>query len=148
MKTIFDQPTREELIQRIQLLSDTSRPLWGKMNIFQMLRHCVLCEEMYLGKRTYKRALIGRIFGRMGLRQLTRDERPLRPNSPTSPAFKIKESTGDVSAEKNKWISLIREYGTNSEPGITHWFFGKMTREQVGVFVYKHTDHHLRQFNV
>ena len=31
--------------------------------------------------------------------------------------------------------------------GFVHWFFGKMTREQIGQLVYKHTDHHLRQFN-
>ena len=112
MKTIFDQPTREELIQRIQLLSESSKPSWGKMNIYQMMKHCVLCEEMYLGKRTYKRSLIGRIFGRIGLNQIIRDDKPLKPNSPTSPAFKIKETTGDVSTEKNKWISLIMNMAT------------------------------------
>jgi len=28
-----------------------------------------------------------------------------------------------------------------------HPFFGKMTKEQVGYLAYKHTDHHLWQFN-
>jgi hypothetical protein len=68
-------------------------------------------------------------------------------NAPTSAHFKVNESEGDVLAERDKWIGLIAEYEHFSNPGLEHWFFGKMTKEQVGYFVYKHTDHHLRQFN-
>jgi hypothetical protein len=117
------------------------------MKLYQMLKHCTLCEEMYLGKKKYKRTFLGRIFGRMGLRNLLKDEKPLGRNSPTSASFKITEKTGDVSAEKNKWISLIDEYVNYSNDNFEHWFFGKMTKDQVGFFVYKHADHHLRQFN-
>jgi len=147
MKTVFDKTTRDELINRIHSLNENSTAQWGKMNIYQMLRHCTLCEEMYLGKKAYKRALIGRIFGRMGLRNLMKDDKPLKPNSPTSADFIIQEKEGNVLAEKMKWIALMQEYAQYRENGFTHWFFGKMTKEQVGYFVYKHTDHHLRQFN-
>src|SRR6476646_6954076 len=109
------------------------------MNVFQMLRHCSLCEEMYLGKRNYKRAFIGRFFGRIGLRSLLKDATPIKPNSPTSNHFKIHEVSGDVPAEKDRWIALIKEYENYPLDGIDHWFFGKMTKEQVGLFVYKHT---------
>ncbi|MDB5229527.1 MAG: hypothetical protein JWN76_332, partial [Chitinophagaceae bacterium] len=147
MKSVFDTTIREDLINRINALNENSTPQWGKMNIYQMLKHCTLCEEMYLGKRKYKRALIGRLFGKMGLRNLLKDETPIKPNSPTSPEFKIKEKNGDVPAEKAKWISLIEEYAQFSNDNFEHWFFGKMTKEQIGHFVYKHADHHLRQFN-
>lgn len=148
MKSIFDESTRNELLERIKLLDENSKAQWGTMNIYQMLKHCNLCEEMYLGKTAYKRAFIGRLFGRIGLNSLLKDESPIKPNSPTSNAFKITEVSGDVLAEKNKWLDQIREYGTSQQDGIQHWFFGKMTKEQIGYFVYKHTDHHLRQFNV
>jgi hypothetical protein len=147
MKTIFDKQAREELINRINTLNESSTPQWGKMNAWQMVKHCVLCEEMYLGKKKYKRAFIGRLFGRIGLKNLMKEETPLKPNSPTSDAFKIKEMNGDLVSEKKKWISLIQEYANYSNDEFVHWFFGKMTKEQVGYFVYKHTDHHLRQFN-
>ncbi|MEO8414798.1 MAG: DUF1569 domain-containing protein [Ginsengibacter sp.] len=147
MKSIFDKTTRDELIKRINLLNENSAAQWGKMNIYQMLKHCTLCEEMYLGKTKYKRAFIGRLFGKIGLRNLLKDEKSIQRNAPTSPAFKIAETTGNVSAEKMKWISLIGEYAKYSNDNFEHWFFGKMTKEQVGRFVYKHTDHHLRQFN-
>src|SRR5665811_1582683 len=107
MKSIFDKTTRDELINRINLLNENSTAQWGKMNIYQMLKHCTLCEEMYLGKKKYKRAFIGRVFGKIGLKNLLKNENPLQRNSPTSSEFKIKEISGDVIAEKFKWIALI-----------------------------------------
>lgn len=147
MKSVLDKQTREELINRIETLNENSVAQWGKMNVYQMIRHCVLCEEMYLGKTKYKRALIGRLFGKIGLKNLLKNETPLKRNSPTSNHFKVAEAAGDVLSEKNKWIALVKEYANFSNDDFEHWFFGKMTREQVGYFVYKHTDHHLRQFN-
>src|SRR3954471_19097262 len=138
MKTIFDKTTREEVIKRINRLDENSQGAWGKMNVNQMLKHCIACEEMYLGKTQYKRAFIGRIFGKIALKNLLKDEKPLKRNAPTGEGFKITETDGDVSAEKSKWISLIDEYGNYSQEGLVHWFFGKMTKEQVGYFVYKH----------
>ncbi len=146
MKTIFDKPTRDALIKRIDTLNESSAAQWGKMNIYQMLKHCVVCEEMYLGKKQYNRTLLGYLFGRMALKKLLKDETPIEKNAPTDGAFKIKESNGDVNTEKNKWIELTKAYAHYSNAELMHWFFGKMTKEQVGYFVYKHTDHHLRQF--
>ncbi len=147
MKSVLDKTTRDELIKRIHSLNENSTAQWGKMNINQMLKHCTLCEEMYLGKKKYKRAFIGRLLGRIGLKNLLKDEKPLGRNAPTSPAFRIKETNGDFASEKMKWVSLMEEYAQYSNNDFEHWFFGKMTIEQVGFFVYKHTDHHLRQFN-
>lgn len=147
MKTVFDKATRDELVGRINTLTENSQAKWGKMNISQMLRHCIRCEEMYLGKTKYKRAFIGKLFGKIGLKNLLKDEKPLKRNSPTSPFFKVTQSSGDVLSEKKKWMSLMGEYAQFTNDSFEHWFFGKMTRDQVGHFVYKHTDHHLRQFN-
>ena len=147
MKTVFNPQIREELISRIGSLDEGSTAAWGKMNIYQMLKHCTLCDEMLLGKKKYKRAFIGRIFGKMGLRRMLKDDSPMPKNSPTGNEFRIKQTTGNVEAEKMKWISLVKEYENYTPAEFTHWFFGKMTREQVGNFAYKHSDHHLRQFN-
>lgn len=145
MKSVLDKSDRVELINRIQALNESSKARWGKMNVYQMLRHCVLCEELYLGKATQKRAFMGRIFGKIGLKNILNESKPFPQNAPTAEAFKVKESGGNVEAEKEKWIALLDEYKTYPATYV-HWFFGKMTREQVGLFVYKHNDHHLRQF--
>ena len=148
MKTIFDDITREQLIRRINTLNENSKPQWGKMNIYQMLKHCNLAEALYLGKTQHKRSFLGRILGKWVLNNnMLKDEAPMQRNAPTSGHFKVKETVGDTEAEKKKWISQLEEYANYQQADFTHWFFGKMTREQLGQFVYKHTDHHLRQFN-
>ena len=147
MKTIFDKQTRDNLINRVDSLNDNSTIEWGKMNVYQMLKHCILCEEMYLGKTLYKRTFIGFLLGRIALNQLMKYDKPKKRNSPTKQEFIITEETGDFLEDKTKWISLINEYEDYSNRNFVHWFFGKMTSEQVGISVYKHIDHHLRQFN-
>lgn len=149
MKTIFDKATRGELISRINTLNENCTAQWGKMNIYQMLRHCTIWDEWILGKNKplYKQAFIGRLFGKMVLKKFTKDEKPMDRNVPTSVEFKVKEKNGDIAMERQKWIALIEEYEHYSNPGFIHDFFGKMTKEQVGLLAYKHTDHHLRQFN-
>ena len=147
MKTVFDKTTRDELIDRINSLNENSTAQWGKMNIYQMLKHCTLVEEMYLGEKVYSRAFIGRLFGKIALKNLLKDESPMGRNAPTSSWFKIKQAEGDILAEREKWASLINAYEHFLQPEFEHWFFGKMTKEQLGQLVYKHTDHHLRQFN-
>ena len=146
MKTIFDKTTRDELIQRIDMLDENSTAQWGKMNVYQMLKHCTLWEEMITGSTKYKQAFIGRVFGKIALKGLLKDEKPLRRNTPTTPELKVKNN-GDALSEKKKWIALIGENENFSNHEFVHPFFGKMTKEQIGYLAYKHIDHHLRQFN-
>lgn len=146
MKTTLDKATRDELIRRIGNLNENSQAQWGKMNVSQMLRHCTAWEELVSGRQKFKRVLAGRIFGKMALRSVLKDETPLRRNTPTAPEFKITTDGGDVKAEKEKWIGLLQGHSQFSYDSIMHPFFGKMTLEQVGYMAYKHIDHHLRQF--
>jgi hypothetical protein len=147
MKTIFDKTTSHELIARINTLNENSMPQWGKMNIYQMLKHCRQWDEMILGMIMCKRSFIGRVFGKMALRGVLKDDGLLKRNMPSSPELVVKENNGNVACEKTKWIALIEEHPHFSNHGFVHPFFGKMTKEQIGYLAYKHMDHHLRQFN-
>lgn len=147
MKTIFDQATRAELIDRINTLDEKSTAQWGKMNVYQMLKHCTTYEHMMLGKTKYKRAFIGFLFGRMALKDFTENDQPIKMNVPTLPELKVKENSGNILMERKKWIALLEEYAHLTNPDVVHSFFGRLTKEQIGLLVYKHTDHHLRQFN-
>jgi hypothetical protein len=147
MKTIFDKTTRDELIARINKLGENSTAQWGKMNTFQMVKHCTLYEEMLLGKKKFKRMFIGRLFSKIAMKELIGDENPIKQNLPTIPEIKVKENKGNIADEKQHWIALINEHADCSNPEFMHAFLGKVTREQSGYLAYKHTDHHLRQFN-
>lgn len=145
MKTIFDKTTKDELIRRIQTLSPNSKAQWGKMDVYQMLKHCTLWEDIIQSKQNHKRMFMGRLFGKMALRSILKDESPLRHSTPTIPELII-TTTGDVELQKSEWIARIQQYENYSNPKFEHTFFGKMTQEQIGHMVYKHIDHHLRQF--
>lgn len=146
MKSVFDTSTREELVKRINSLSQQSNAQWGKMNVFQMLKHCTLSEEMILGKIKIKRVLPGRLFGRMILKKLLKDNSPFGKNSPTSSILKTTGESGDIEQQKKEWINRIEQYDNYNNPNFIHPFFGPMTKKEIGFFAYKHTDHHLRQF--
>ena len=148
MNSIFDHALRAALIARIQTLDETRIAQWGKMNVYQMVRHCNLWEGWIQGTppRAYRQELLGRVFGKMALRRLTRDDQPFGRNIPTSRAFQVTDTSGDLAAEKRRWIAALEAYDRYSNPGFIHDFFGRMTQEEIGQLAYKHTDHHLRQF--
>lgn len=148
MKTIFDHHVREELITRIDSLTQRNTAQWGKMNLFQMMKHCTVWNDWVLGKNNqpYKQEFLGWLFGKMALKGMVKDETPIKKNMPAG-SFAIKEANGDTELQKQTWRNQIAAYEHFSNPDFIHDFFGKMKKEEIGIFVYKHMDHHLRQFN-
>lgn len=151
MKTVFDPQVREELIGRINSLNKNHKAQWGKMNVFQMLKHNTYWNDWICGtdkNHIYKQAFMGKIFGKIALRRMIKDEKPFDRNIPTSAQFQVKQNNGDMEAEKLRWISGTKAYEKYDNQDFVHDFFGKMAKEQIGILVYKHSDHHLRQFGV
>ena len=145
MKTVFDKSTREELISRINALNENCTAGWGKMTVYQMMKHCTLWEDMVMDTIQRPRVFIGRIFGKIALKAILKDDSPLRRNTPSIPELKV-SGEGNIEAQKSEWIAKIEHYAQISNLQLIHPFFGKMTTEQVGLMDYKHIDHHLRQF--
>ena len=150
MKSIFNPEDRAELIWRIEQLTPESKNRWGKMNLHQMIRHCLLTDEMNKGKMRVKRAFLGRLLGRSVLKAVIKNEKPFAKNIGTLPPLKVTEAvSGDLAELKQAWIESVQSYGDLSpEHRFTHSFFGKMDYTETGRLAYKHTDHHLRQFGV
>ncbi len=150
MKTIFDKSTRDELVQRINSLNEDNKSVWGKMNVYQMSKHCTIWNEWVLGKKdtVYKQDFLGKIFGKIALNSNTKDDKPIGKNMPAGKPFTVKETVGNLPSLKLIWTEQINSYENFSNDEFIHDFFGKMTKEQIGIFAYKHNDHHLRQFNV
>ncbi len=147
MRSIFDKSTRDEVIGRINTLSKNSTARWGKMTVAQMVKHCAKCEEYYYGNVKVKRSLHGRLFGKGAIKAILKDESSgFKKNAPTSPIFRVHEEDLDFEKERAAWRQLIERYETFNHETFTHWFFGDMTKEQLGQFIYKHCDHHLKQF--
>ena len=149
MKSIFNKADQNEILDRLAKLTPDNKPEWGIMSVGQMVKHCIICEEYYFGNVPVKRAFLGRVIGKMALRGILKPGNTmLWKNSKTRPAFLATDKVDDLEGQKRKWKSLIETYNTYPSEYFTHWFFGKMTREQLGQFVYIHSNHHLTQFGV
>lgn len=150
MKTIFDNTAGQELISRVNALTEKNTAQWGKMNVYQMAKHCTIWNNWILGTNnpTYKQEFLGKIFGKMALKGMVKDDRPMKKNMPAGRGFTIKERDGAIEPQKKIWIEQIAAYEHFSNPGFIHDFFGKMKVEEIGILTYKHFDHHLRQFGV
>ena len=149
MKTIFDKAARDGLISRINLIDEKCSAQWGEMNVNQMVKHCTMWEEVTLGKRKLKSTFLGIVLGKLFLKGIIKDDSPLKRFLPAVNELKVTEPVNsDLEAGKRNWISLINEYPKSS---VNEWqlpFFGRVKKEQAGFVAYKHTDHHLRQFDV
>jgi len=148
MKSIFNKTDQAEILNRIDALTENSKPAWGKMTVEQMVKHCTLCEEYYQGKFAVKRAFLGRVIGKVALNSTLKPGGKLQKNAPTAAPFLVAEPVSDLSVQKRNWKALVESYNNYPHDFFPHWFFGKMTKEQLGQFVYIHCDHHLGQFGV
>ena len=147
MKSIFDIEIRTEVLNRIASLNKETKAAWGQMTVAQMVKHCALCEEYYHGNLLVSRSFLGRLIGKMVINKTLKDDQStLQKNAPTSPQFRVNNDIKNLELEKEKWKFLIEQYASFDQEYFTHWFFGKMSKEQLGQFIYKHGDHHLRQF--
>jgi hypothetical protein len=148
MKTIFDPATMEEFKSRVAQLKPDSSAQWGKMTLPQMLAHCSIGIQMTTGEVKPPRLFIGRILGPVIKHFALRDDEPMRRDSPTAPALLIKDDR-DFANEHRHFTELLNQFAEADPAACTthpHAFFGKLTHDQWGILMYKHLDHHLRQF--
>lgn len=147
MKTLFDAADRSALVARINALGAAAARQWGKMDPAQMLCHCGRALETATGDRPMKQKLIGKILAPL-VRKSALGEKPFGKSSPTDPTFVVADER-DFAAEKARLLSLIDRFAQRDVAAVgkeTHAFFGKLTGEEWGELMYKHIDHHLRQF--
>jgi hypothetical protein len=148
-RNLFQAERADELQQRLQRLKPDSRRQWGKMSPAQMLAHCSAGIEMAAGDIRPPRAMIGRIIGPAVKRVALRDEEPMRRNSPTSKELVVTGNL-DFEAERKRLSGLIERFAVTGPSGCTshpHLFFGPLTPDEWAILMYKHLDHHLRQFS-
>jgi len=150
MKNLFEVSRVEEVKERIAKLKPDSHRVWGKMNPAQALEHCSRGIELAMGDRMPPRMLLGRIIGRMVKPMALGNDEPLRRNSPTVKGLVVQDEL-DLGTERERLRGLIERFTAAGPAGCTmhpHSFFGRLTPEEWATLMYKHLDHHLRQFGV
>lgn len=149
MKNIFNEADNNEILQRIEKLTPQTQPLWGKMNVAQMLARCTNAAKLPTAEIKTKRVsfplnILGMLFKSKILGDM-----PMGKNSPTAKEIKVVDER-DFQAEKANFIAAVKKlgHGEQAVKADMHPFFGKMTPKEWGRINYKHADHHLSQFGV
>jgi hypothetical protein len=151
VKNLFDATVVNEVKTRLGQLGPQSERQWGKMTLPQMLAHCSASMQWAVGDVVPEKAALPlRLVGRLVKPMVFRNEDPLRKNSPTVKSLIVADERG-LGKERERLSGLIDRFAEGGAAGCTknpHSFFGKMTPEQWAILMYKHLDHHLRQFRV
>lgn len=150
MKNLYEPATVAEVRQRLAGLTPESPRQWGKMTAAQMAAHCSIAAENALGETALPRVpfpawVLGRI-----IKPLALGTQPMRTNSPTAKGLIVQDDR-NLEAERLRLSGLVDRFAAAGPEGcgnLPHAFFGPLAPAQWSILMYKHLDHHLRQFSV
>jgi hypothetical protein len=148
MKSLYSPEAEQEVLTRLNTLSQQSARQWGKMEVDQMLAHCSAALEVAVGEKMPKRIFIGKILAPL-FKSTVLGEKPFSKNGPTDKSFIITDRR-DFEKEKTRLTGLIKQFSEGGAAKCTthpHSFLGNITADEWGTLMYKHLDHHFRQFS-
>jgi len=150
MKNIFDIVEATEIINRITQLTPTTKNLWGKMNVSQMLAHCTVTYEMVYTDKYPKPNAFKRFLLKTFVKKAVVSDKPYPKNGRTAPEFLITNKR-EFEEEKKELLDYIKKTQTLGESHFDNKesnSFGKLTKQEWNAMFYKHLNHHLTQFGV
>jgi hypothetical protein len=147
VKSLFDPVVKKELIERINTLTPSAAPQWGKMNVSQMLAHLQVPMGVALGTHTVKGNWLMKLIMPLFKKKLY-DNSPWKKSLPTDKSFIMTGTDKDFELEKLHALDMVARFSEASIVNESHPIFGKLTKEQWSRATWKHIDHHLTQFGV
>lgn len=148
MSSIFNISDNEVFIARISKLQPETTPLWGKMNVTQMMKHCGAPMDIAFETLTIKVPFIFRLLGRLMKKSILNGPE-FKKNSPTAKDL-IFDGSYDFETAKSELIEKCKKFQQGPKV-ITlqiHPFWGKLTTEEWDKLQILHLNHHLSQFGV
>jgi len=145
---IFIQKDYMNIIDRINQLNTQSQRQWGEMSLDQTLEHCciqlriglgMVPETGYEGPSMFRTA-IGRWMLLYALPWPKGTDTPSQLNILSNGL-----SVPDMEDSKQALLELLEKVQVEHSLK-PHPFFGNMKRKDWGRLIWKHLDHHLRQF--
>lgn len=147
MKNLYDPARVTELKSRIAQLRADSPRQWGKMDVPQAVAHMSVAFEAALGDVDVPRLFMGRLVGGFVKRSVLSNDAPFMKNAPTAPSYIVADQR-ELDRERQRLLTLIDRFAAGPSVCTTkpHAFFGPLTPDEWAILMYKHVDHHLRQF--
>ncbi len=150
LPSIFETKTTESILSRLNHLTNTTQPLWGKMNAAQMLAHLNVAYDIDSGKIKSETPALMKFMLKLFLKPILVNEKPYKKNSRTAPTFLI-STEKDFEKEKKSLIDNILESQNNGREyyeGRESNSVGKMNANEWSNMYYKHIEHHFSQFGI
>lgn len=150
-KNLLHADAVELLINRVEQLQPDRSPLWGSMTPVEMLVHCNAIHSHLLtpsGEKLKKRTTVIQFLARwLVLYVIPRYPRHAKAPQQVRTAGKV--PSADFNEEKEVYKQLLRRFSSLQAPiRKSHPYFGNLSTKQWGLAMWKHADHHLRQFGV
>ncbi len=147
MKNLFEREATDEVLSRIDMLQPACQRQWGKMDVAQMMAHCSAALDMASGRLDLPRIFIGRVLAPF-IKPIYTNEKPFSRNNPTDKKLVVSDQR-DFLREQEQLKLKVCQFHEGGEGQCTrhpHPFFGALTPQEWSRGMYKHLDHHLRQF--
>lgn len=147
MKTIWNPGCRQEILARFDKLTPDRRPVWGRMTSAQMLAHVVDPIKTAMGEKTV--APKPGAFSNPIVRTLIIFCLPWPKGAPTAPEF-IHAHEEPFEYNLSAMRAAVEEFAAVGEAAHRHPHpaFGQISGRAWGRLMYRHLDHHLRQFGI
>jgi hypothetical protein len=145
MRTIWQDDARRELQDRLAKLTPNNRAQWGKMSAPEMV--CHLSESMKMAIGDLPCASKNTPLRHPPLKQLVVYIAPWPKGAPTAPEL-LARAPASWSNDLLELNALVDRFAArrNASRWPEHPAFGKLSTRAWGRLVYRHIDHHLRQF--
>lgn len=147
---IFTDLTYAQTIKRLKALTESTERKWGTMTPAQMLRHCR--SQLEFIQNPKEDAKVYKTMLRFSpVRWLALYGFPWPKNSQTAPEMDVTKKlvdTADFETELKLLLESLQNLYHAGHVEAVHPLFGKMGKNQWGRVVWKHLDHHLRQFGL
>ena len=148
MPTFWNAATRDDFCRRVDRLSADSKAAWGKFTAAQMVAHLNDAMRMATGELAVApKKMPLRYFP---LKQLVLYVLPFPKSAPTAPELLARCNAADLRAEQAEFTKIATRAAAKapSDRWPEHPAFGTMSHKAWGKLIYKHTEHHLKQFGV
>ena len=148
-KSLYMSGVYQECIDRIGLLSENTNAQWGVMDAAQMISHCAEVLEVMNGKELKNTPFIVKLFKPL-IRHVVVNDKAYSRSMKTHPQY-IQKTERVFEFEKRRFLQAMDDFVKRSPEetnAIMHPLFGKMSMQKKGWSMYKHLDHHLRQFGL
>jgi hypothetical protein len=143
MPTFWDPVARRALVDRLDRLTTDAPRAWGTFDAAGMVAHLNDAARMATGDLPVRERWMPIRY--TPLRQLLIFVLPMPKSAPTAPELLARCRGADLAREREALKAHLEKIA-NGAALVPHPAFGRLSHAEWGALIWKHSDHHLRQF--